>query len=195
MGGWNSTLQAAWQVRHAHWARLCYVPYKWNRIYTTQLAKLSFNHSIGRTHNWRFSIFYHKYWKTSALSTTDGRLKLNFASCVIRQTRSLSVLVLCSICNIMVLVNYIYDMVADTTRTQFHKFYGRPFACVLYLFLMKYIGRWLPWVLPGSTGRFYKDDVAHNHSTHGYYNPHRGRGVRYAWYVQLQIVKHNATKL
>ena len=26
MGGWNSTLQAAWYVRHAHWAWLCYVP-------------------------------------------------------------------------------------------------------------------------------------------------------------------------
>ena len=25
-GGWNSTLQAAWYVRHAHWACLCYVP-------------------------------------------------------------------------------------------------------------------------------------------------------------------------
>ena len=24
MGGWNSTLQAAWYVRRAHWARLCY---------------------------------------------------------------------------------------------------------------------------------------------------------------------------
>ena len=34
----------------------------------------------------------------------------------------------------MVFVNYIYDVVADT---QFHKFYGRPFARVLYLFLMK----------------------------------------------------------
>ena len=29
---------------------------------------------------------------------------------------------------------YIYNMVADT---QFHKFHGRPFARVLYLFLMK----------------------------------------------------------
>ena len=43
------------------------------------------------------------------MSTTDGWLKLNFASCVIRQTRSLGVLVLCSIKNITVFVNYIYD--------------------------------------------------------------------------------------
>ena len=33
---------------------------------------------------------------------------------------------------------YIYDIDVDT---QFHKFYGRPFARVLYLFLMKHIGR------------------------------------------------------
>jgi len=71
------------------------------------------------------------------VSTTDGWLKLNFASCVIRKTRSLGALVLCSICN-MVFVNYIYDMVADT---QFHKFHGRPFARVLYAYLMKDIGR------------------------------------------------------
>ena len=73
----------------------------------------------------------------SAVSATDEWLKLDFVSCVIRQTRSLGVLVLCSICN-MVFVNYIYDMIVDT---QFHKCYGRPFARVLYLFLMKDIGR------------------------------------------------------
>ena len=93
--------------------------------------------------------WFDKNWKTSAVSTTDRWLKLNFASCVISKTRSLGVLVLCSICN-MVFVNYIYDMVVDT---QFHKFYGRLFARVLYLFIMKYIGRGLPWVLQGSIGR------------------------------------------
>ena len=72
-----------------------------------------------------------------AVSTTDRCLKLNFACCVIRQTRSLGVLVLCSICN-MVLVKYIYDVVVDT---QFHNFYGRPFARVLYAFVMKDVGR------------------------------------------------------
>ena len=43
-------------------------------------------------------------------------------------------------------VNYIYDMVVDT---QFHKFYGRPFARVLYLFLMKDIGRDSPGCYQG----------------------------------------------
>ena len=70
------------------------------------------------------------------MSTTDGWLKLNFASCVARQTRSLGALVLCSICN-MVFMNYMYEMVVDT---QFHKFHDRPFARVLYVF-MKGIGR------------------------------------------------------
>ena len=59
-----------------------------------------------------------KKLKTSAVSTTDGWLKLNFASCVIRQARSLGACMLCSTCN-MVFVNFYYDMVADT---QFHKF-------------------------------------------------------------------------
>ena len=70
------------------------------------------------------------------MSATDGWLKFQFASCGIRQTRSLGVLVLCFICN-MVFVNYIYDMVV----AQFHKFYGRPFARVLDVFLMKGVGR------------------------------------------------------
>ena len=71
------------------------------------------------------------------MSTTDGWLKINFASCVIRKTRSLGALVLCSICN-MVFVNYSCDMVVDT---QFHKFHGRPFERVQYVFLMKDVGR------------------------------------------------------
>ena len=87
---------------------------------------------------WTPPSFVEKETKNVSCGYTDGWLKLNFASCVIRQTRSLGVPVLCSICNIVVFVNYIYDMVVDT---QFHKFYGRSFACVLYLFLMKDIRR------------------------------------------------------
>ena len=57
---------------------------------------------------------------------------------MLRQTRSLGALVLCSICNTsMVFVNYIHDMVVDTN---FHNLHGRPFARVLYVF-MKDIGR------------------------------------------------------
>ena len=70
----------------------------------------------------------------SAASTTDWWLTLNFASCVVRQKRSLGALVLSSISD-MVFVNYIADMVVDT------QFYGRPFARVLYSFLMKDVGR------------------------------------------------------
>ena len=77
----------------------------------------------------------------SAVSTTGGWLKLNFASCVVRKTRPLGALVLCSMCNIAgntVFVNYIYDMVVGT---QFHKFHGRPFARVIHVFPMTDIGR------------------------------------------------------
>ena len=41
----------------------------------------------------------------------------------------------------MTFVNYIYDMVIDT---QFQKSHGRPFARVLYVFLMKDIGSVAP---------------------------------------------------
>ena len=63
-------------------------------------------------------------------------LKLSFASCVIHETRSLGALVLLySTCS-MVFVNEIYDMDVDT---QFHKFYGRLFARVLYRLLKQTI--------------------------------------------------------
>ena len=128
-------------------------------------------------------------WKTSA-EYNRWVVETQLCKLVIRQTRSLGVLVLFSICNIMVVVNYIYDMVVDT---QFHKFYGRPFVCVLYLFRMKDIGRWLPWMLPGSTGRFYKDDVAHNHSAHGYYITPIDR-EEFDSMIRLHV-KQNKTKL
>ena len=67
--------------------------------------------------------------KTSAVSATDGWLKLNFASCVVRKTRSLGARVLCSICIIIMvfslwITSMMDDMVVDT---QFHKFSVR--AC------------------------------------------------------------------
>ena len=64
------------------------------------------------------TIFLQKNWKTSAVSTTDGWLKLNFASCVVRKTRSLGALVLCSICS-MVFVNYIYVWLLILSSTNF----------------------------------------------------------------------------
>ena len=62
-------------------------------------------------------------------------LKLNFASCVVRQTRSLDVFILYFIYNNMVLVNQTYDMIIDT---QFHK---KSFVRVLCFILMKDVGR------------------------------------------------------
>ena len=91
-----------------------------------------------------------KYWKTSAVSTTDGWLKLTLqAAWYVRHAHWAR---LCYV-PCVVFVSCMYDMVVNT---QFHKFHGRPFARVLYVFLMKDIGRWLPWVPPGSTG--YTDD-------------------------------------
>ena len=75
----------------------------------------------------------------------------------------------------MVFVNQIYD----TVVAQFHKFYGRPFARALYL-LKKNIGRRLSCVLPGSTGRFYKDHAVYNHSAYVCYITRIEGGVSYA---------------
>ena len=47
-------------------------------------------------------LFYFYKKKTSAVSTTDGWLKLNFARYVIRQIRSSGALVLYSICNMVI---------------------------------------------------------------------------------------------
>ena len=113
-------------------------PYSTYLRHTKHCLYVSCSCSCAERHFIRHFFFLKKYhWKTSAVSTTDGWLKLNFASCVIRKTRSLGALVLCSICN-MVFVNYIYDVVADT---RFHKFHGRPFARVLYVYFMKDVGR------------------------------------------------------
>ena len=71
---------------------------------------------------------FDKKLKTSAVSTTDGWLTLKFASCVIRQTRSVSALV--PFVMYMVFVTWIYEIVVET---QFHKLYGRPFAPRFYV--------------------------------------------------------------
>ena len=76
MGGWNSTLQAAWYVRHAHGARLYYV-------YDSILWKIEKRQLWVRPIEW---------------------LKLIFTSCVMHQTRSLGVLIPYFIYN-MVFVN------------------------------------------------------------------------------------------
>ena len=136
-----------------------------------------------------FHFFYEKkVLKNVSCEYDRWVVEIQLCSCVVRETRSLGVLVLCFICN-MVFVNYIYDMVV----AQFHKFYGRPFARVLDVFLMKGVGRWLPWVLPGSTGRFYKDDDVHKtFCARILYNQHRGRGQIC---MLLLHVKQNKTKL
>ena len=118
MGDWNSTSQAAWYVRHAHWAHVCYISFViWCLWTKTSVWSLTFSYT----------------------SFTAGRSR----------------------------VFYIYSSRKDT-------------------------GRWLPWVRPGSTERFYKDVVVRNHSAHGYYNPHRWRGNIC---MILLHVKQNQTKL
>ena len=105
--------------------RACFMfyPYEGYRTFYKMLQQVTAEGSIN----------FIKNWKTSAVSTTNGWLTLNFASCVIRQTRSLGVLCILFQLKYGVWSISTIDMVVDT---QFHKFYGSPFACVLYLFLI-----------------------------------------------------------
>ena len=67
-----------------------------------------------------YSTSKYKIMKNVSCEYDRWVVETHFASCVVRKTRSVGALVLCSICNITVFVNYIYDMVVDT---QFHKFH------------------------------------------------------------------------
>ena len=73
---------------------------------------------------------------------------------------------------------------------------SRPFARVLYVFLIKdiLVGRWLPWVPTGPTRRCCKDDVVHNNSAHRYYITRIEGGVRHACMILLHVEQHT-TKL
>ena len=102
-------------------------------------------------------------WKTPAVvSTTDGWLKLNFASCVVRKTRSLGALVLCSMTYCVIwclrIASTIWLLILSSTSFMIYR------SRVFYIIPHQRYKRWLPWAPPGSTGRFYKDDVVHNHS-------------------------------
>ena len=171
-----------------------------------QLATLSFNHPSVvltadffqyriSTPNERIWCFFN--WKTSAVSTTDGRLRFNFASCVIRQTRSLGALVPYFICSTILWCLWFKSTIwlLILSSTSFTVGRSRVFYIYRNIFLMKDIGRWLPWLVPGSTGWFYKDDAVRDHSAHGYYITRIEGGVRYAWYCYVSNrIEQNAAK-
>ena len=80
--------------------------------------------------------------KLKNVSCEYGRWVVEAQLCQLRDTSDTLIGRACAmfydmLCNMM-FVNYIYDMVVDTL---FHKFHRRPFALVLYAFLMKDIGR------------------------------------------------------
>ena len=81
-------------------------------------------------------------------------------------------------------------------RPQFHKFYSRPFARSIFIPHERYRSVTpLGLTLPGSTGRFYKDDVAQSpwpFCARILYNPQRGRGKIC---MILSHVKRNKAKL
>ena len=80
------------------------------------------------------------------------------------------------------------------TDTQFHNLYGRPFARVLSLFFMKGTAQWLPWVLPGSTGRLYKVDAAYTSPFSAMIQSNQHRRRRMIFMILVRV-KQNKTKL
>ena len=144
LNSWNSTLQAAWYIRHIRWTCLFYISFN---IEKRQLW-------VRPIHVWQSSLqaaWYvrHAHWA-----------RLCYVPFVIW--------CLWITCTIWLLIFSSTSFMVGRSRV----FY------TWYVFLMKDIGRWLPWVLPGSTGQCYKDerDVVHNDLRTDTMNPHRGRG-------------------
>ena len=71
MGGWNSSLQAAWYLRHAHWARLWFVPFViwclWIRSTIWMLILGSTSYMVGRS---RVCIPHERYRSVTPLDAT-----------------------------------------------------------------------------------------------------------------------------
>ena len=112
--GWTSTLQAAWYARHAHWARLCYVPFvMW--CLKKKLKNVSCEYN--RLNGW-----------TSTLQ----------AAWYIRRVR---------------IICFLWTKPTIWLLRLYSVLHKISSARVLCFILMKDIGRWLPWMLPGSTGR------------------------------------------
>ena len=121
-------------------------------------------------HIWRISylhyllppVFY-KSWKRRLWVPPIEWLKLNFARCIVHQTRSLGVLIQEFIYN-MVFVNKTYDMVINT---QFRKIYRRSFARVLLEYHWYVLSSWYKSVTPLDATRVNRT-FFHNHSVHWY---------------------------
>ena len=110
-------------------------------------------------------------WKTSAVSTTDCMVETQL--CKPRDTSD----ALVGRAYSMFHLQYVWCLWTKPTiwlLIQFNKFDGRPFARVLD------IARWLPWMLPGSTGRFPQPFCVLILFTSRYITRIEG-GLKYAW--------------
>ena len=129
--------------------------------------------------------------KRSAVSTTDGWLKLNFASCVKRQTRSLGALVLYSIIWSLWIKSTIWLLMLNPKVLWY-----AVRACSICIPHERYksvtpLGatRVIRTILQGRCGPW-------PFCARILYDPHRGRGKIYAWYCyyMLNRIKQNWAK-
>ena len=197
---------------------------------TTQLAKLSFNHSNGRTHSWRFSTFCKKWNNVSCEYDRVNGWKNMFTADVLQYFYELilyrSYSQLTFTIQTVVLKIYIFwgswktSAVSTTSLNGWNStlqaawyirhvrviwfLWTKPTICLLILsihkissarflcLVMKDIGRWLPWMLPGSSRTIVnnhyvhwycitlvkgRDYIKHDNinARHGKQNPRRGR--------------------
>ena len=163
-----------------------------------QLAKLSFNHSNGRTHSWRFSkTFFFFELRQLWVRPMGGWNSTLQAAWYVRHAHW------ACLCYVPIeiwctwYVSYISTIWLFYWSSSTSFFYGRPFARVLYLFL---VDRYRS-VTPLSVTRvnrtiLHLDDVVHNHSAHGHYITRMEGGVRYARYCcyTLSRIKQNWAK-
>ena len=99
-----------------------------------------------------FYVLSLKSWKTSAVSTNVGMVETQL--CKLRGTSDTFVRIIRFLWTKRTIWLSILSFTQNIVR-----------ACSMFYPHERYRGRWLPWMLPGSTGRF----SVTNHSVHWYY--------------------------
>ena len=160
-------------------------------VLTADVFNFSFNYSIRRTHSWRFSTFK-KVEKRQLWVRPIEWLKLNFAICVLHQTRSLDVLILSFLIWFLWTKTTMWSIILSFTKkklqeivracSMFYPYEGyrsvtplddarvnrtifhNPFSARIQYYITLIEGR-----------DYYKQDIITSHTWYGQQNPHRGR--------------------
>ena len=127
-------------------------------VLTADVFNFSFNYSIRRTHSWRFSTFK-KVEKRQLWVRPIEWLKLNFAICVLHQTRSLDVLILSFLIWFLWTKTTMWSIILSFTKKKLQEIVR---ACSMFYPYEGYRS-----VTPLDDARVNRT-IFHNHSLHGY---------------------------